>query len=272
MKLIFVDIDGTLTEAGSNVPPQSALDAIKATQAKGNKVFLCTGRNLAMLSPLLKYGFDGVVASGGGYVTIGDEVIYDHPMTKEQTELALDVLKRNGVFRTIEAKDATYGDESLGDFLKGTSEGNSEIERWRKALSEDLVIMPMHEYDGRPIYKVVIMCQEESQLTEARALLEKDFNFAIQDVAAHNCLNGDLVNRAFDKGKGIERVAEKLGVDMKDTYGFGDSMNDLEMIQTVGVSVTMANGSDKLKAISTYVADDVKNDGLAKAFKHLGLI
>ena len=39
MKLIFVDIDGTLTEAGSNVPPQSALDAIKATQAKGNKVF-----------------------------------------------------------------------------------------------------------------------------------------------------------------------------------------------------------------------------------------
>ena len=28
-KLIFLDIDGTLTPAGSNVPPQSALEAIR---------------------------------------------------------------------------------------------------------------------------------------------------------------------------------------------------------------------------------------------------
>ncbi|MBQ0065620.1 MAG: HAD hydrolase family protein, partial [Firmicutes bacterium] len=60
-KLIFLDIDGTLTVAGENVPPQSALEAIKKTQEKGNLVFLCTGRNLGMLSPLLKYGFDGVI-------------------------------------------------------------------------------------------------------------------------------------------------------------------------------------------------------------------
>ena len=62
MKLIFLDIDGTLTTPGSNEPPQSALDAIKAAQKKGHKVFLCSGRNPGMLSPLLKFGFDGVVA------------------------------------------------------------------------------------------------------------------------------------------------------------------------------------------------------------------
>ena len=43
MKLIFLDIDGTLTTPGSNEPPQSALDAIKAAQKKGHKVFLCSG-------------------------------------------------------------------------------------------------------------------------------------------------------------------------------------------------------------------------------------
>ena len=77
MKLIFVDIDGTLTRPGENIPPESALTVIRQTQAKGNKVFLCTGRNLDMLKPLLVYGFDGVVGSGGGYVTAGDEVLYD---------------------------------------------------------------------------------------------------------------------------------------------------------------------------------------------------
>ena len=218
-KLIFLDIDGTLTVAGSNEPPASALEAIKKTQALGNMVFLCTGRNYAMLSPLLKFGFDGMVATAGGYLTVGDEVIYDKPMTPEQTKTALETLHAGGVFCTIEAKDATYGDEDLGSFLSGQGEGNSEIERWRKALSSSL-----------------------------------------------------LINRDFDKGRGILRICEKLGVPVEDTFGFGDSMNDLEMIETVGTSVCMENGAEALKKISDYVCPSVENDGLAEAFRHFGLV
>lgn len=271
-KLLFVDIDGTLTIPGSNTPPESALQAIRQAQVNGHKVFLSTGRNMGMLAPLLKYGFDGVVGCGGGIVTLGNETIYDCPMTNEKRDIALDVLKRNGVFRTIEARDITYGDESLGDFLSQTSGGNSEIERWRKALSSDLGIRPMHEYDGRPIYKIVVMCQQESQLTEARELLESDFNFAIQDVAAHSCLNGDLVNRQFDKGKGMVKICERLGMSISDTIGFGDSMNDLEMIKMAGTSVVMANGSETLKAMADRIAPPVEEDGLYKIFKELDLI
>lgn len=51
-KLIFVDIDGTLTPAGTNVPPDSALLAIRKAQQAGNRVLLCTGRNVDMLKPL----------------------------------------------------------------------------------------------------------------------------------------------------------------------------------------------------------------------------
>ena len=108
-KLIFLDIDGTLTLPGHNEPPESALRAIRAAQAKGHLVFLCSGRNYAMLSPLLQYGFDGVVAGAGGYVTIGDKVIYDMPMSREDTETALRTLHNGGVFCTIEAKDYLRG-------------------------------------------------------------------------------------------------------------------------------------------------------------------
>lgn len=271
MKLIFLDIDGTLTRPGENVPPESALAAIRKAQAAGNRVFLCTGRNYAMLKPLLVYGFDGMVAGAGGYVTCGDEVLFDCPMTKEQTETALEVLHRNGVFCTLETKEVTYGDENLGDFLSGQAEGNSEIERWRKALSSSLDIHPMQEYDGAPAYKVVIMCLEEKQLDEPRALLEKDFDFCLQVVPAHGCLNGELINRLYDKGRGVRRVAEYLGVPMEDTYGFGDSMNDLEMIKTVGTSVCMENGAEPLKAMSDMVCPSVDDDGLYQAFEQLGL-
>ena len=86
-KLIFLDIDGTLTPAGSNFPPESAMAAVRKAQKAGHLVFLCTGRNPAMLAPVLALGFDGAVAGAGGYVFAGDEVLFDCPMPKDQFEL-----------------------------------------------------------------------------------------------------------------------------------------------------------------------------------------
>lgn len=272
-KLIFLDIDGTLTPAGSNIPPGSALEAIRKAQRKGNRVFLCTGRNMAMLAPVLRYGFDGAVASSGGYVTVGSQVVFDCPMTPEQTRSAMEVLERNHVFRTVEARDATFGDTGLSDLLARTKEGNSELERWRRALAENLGIRPMKEYDGRPVYKIVIMCLDEAQLAEPRRLLEKDFEFCMQIVHEHaDCINGELINRAFSKGTGVRAVCERLGVPMTDTVGFGDSMNDAAMVDAVGCSVCMGNGAAALKERCDVVCDTVQNDGLAKAFAQLDLI
>ena len=126
-KLVFLDIDGTLTPAGSNTPPESAMRAIRAAQKNGHKIFLCTGRNPAMLAPVLALGFEGAVAAAGGYVFAGDKVLFDCPMTPEQLETGMRLLKENGVFRTIEAKDATWGDEDLGDFLASAGEAGRSI-------------------------------------------------------------------------------------------------------------------------------------------------
>lgn len=270
-KLIFLDIDGTLTPAGSNQPPESAMRAIRKAQANGHLVFLCTGRNPGMLAPVLALGFEGAVSCAGGHVFAGDEVFFDCPMDKEQLDTGMRLLKENGVFRTIEARHATWGDEDLGDFLAQAGEGNSELVRWRKALAEQLNIRPMREYDGSPIYKIVFMCKTAGQLAPARQALEKDYSFVVQDVAAHQCLNGELINRKFDKGRGVRIVAAHYGMDIGDTIGFGDSMNDLEMIETVGYSVCMGNGSPRLKEISDLVCPAVEEDGLAWAFDRLGL-
>ena len=271
-KLIFLDIDGTLTSPGSNTPPESALEAIRLAQAAGHRVFLCSGRNYDMLRPLLAYGFDGAVASGGGYVFMGDQVLYDCPMTDEQRTRALELFAEGGVLRTIEAKDASYCDEGMGEFLQQSSGGNSELLRWREALEKDLGIRPMREYDGRPIYKIVFMCATADQLAPAVKELEEAFYFLVQDLAGANCLNGELINRKFDKGTGILRVCEALGYAPEDTVGFGDSMNDLEMIRTVGFSVCMENGSPNLKQRSDLVCPAVEDDGLAWAFRKLGLV
>ena len=104
-------------------------------------------------------------------------------------------------------------------------------------------------------------------------MLGDEFDFVIQEVRAHgSCQNGELINRAFDKGTGIRKIAEALKVPLSDTYGFGDSMNDLTMIQTVGTSICMANGAEALKKISNVVVPSVEEDGLEKGFQMLGLL
>ena len=73
------------------------------------------------------------------------------------------------------------------------------------------------------------------------------------------------------EGRGVRLAAEALGFELADTVGFGDSLNDLEMIETVGYGVCMENGSEALKAVSDLVCPAVEDDGLAQAFAQLGL-
>lgn len=273
MKLIFLDIDGTLTEPGSNTPPASAVEAIRGAQAKGNLVFLCTGRNRGMASPLMKYGLDGMIGAGGGIILYRGEKIYDCPMTEEQRVRVLTSLEKNGVYRTVECEMDSYTDESFKEFIaQSAKDGNSELLRWRNQIEESLNIRPMAEYREEPVYKVVVMSPVEKQLREAEKEWKEDFQLILQEPDKYGIYNGEVVNRSFDKGKAILRLCEHLGVDIADTYGFGDSMNDREMIEVVGTSVCMENGAEDLKKLSDMVCPKVSENGIKKSFTKLGLM
>ena len=273
-KLIFLDIDGTLTEPGKNIPPESAVEAVEMARRAGHKVFLCTGRNYGMLKPLLKYGFDGLIASSGGYIEVEKKVIYDHPMTKEQEQRAMDVLAQNQIFCTIECRDGSYTDERLKDFLRDNQDKseNSELLRWREQIEQSLGIRPMSEYKGQPLYKIVMMALSRESLENAKKILGKDFAFCIQETKGHTIHNGELICTDYDKGQAVERVCSYLGYTVKDTIGFGDSMNDLEMMETVGISVCMQNGSNALKDIADYVCPPYYENGIYEAFQRYQLL
>ena len=270
-KIIFLDIDGTLTEPGHNEPPESAIWAVKKAQEEGNYVVLCTGRNYAMLSPLLSYGFDGVVASSGGYIECQGEVVYDCTMTEQQQQSVLGVLEENGVYRTVECMEGSYTDEGFKDFLRShVGEGsNSELLRWREQIEASLNILPMKEYKGQRVYKVVVMSPSMGQLEQPQKLLAEDFAFCIQDGDMGGFINGEVVNRKFDKGKAVERVCRYFGLPVQNSVAIGDSMNDREMLEAAGLSICMENGSEGLKKLADDICPSVKEHGIREAFlKH----
>ena len=273
-KLIFLDIDGTLTEPGKNVPPPSAVEAVRRARVQGHKVVLCSGRNYGMLFPVLQFGFDGLAASAGGYIEYNGQVIYDCPMTLEQQKKVLDVFKESGIYRTIGGRNSSYTDEGFKEFLaeNAQSRANSELLRWRIQIESELDIHPMSEYDGEPIYGMAFMSRGTQRLEKPMQLLQDEFDFCIQDTDACGIVNGELINKAFNKGTAVTQLSAHLGIDIKNTIAFGDSMNDLEMLQTAGYSVCMGNGSKRLKSVANMVCPPVNKDGLYRAFLQLGLI
>ena len=75
-KLIFLDVDGTLTLPDGEVSPK-VKEAIHQVQHNGHEVFLCTGRSYAGTRPLFSLGFDGMICSAGGYIEVHGQKIFE---------------------------------------------------------------------------------------------------------------------------------------------------------------------------------------------------
>ena len=69
-----------------------------------------------------------------------------------------------------------------------------------------------------------------------------------------------------------QELIEKLGIDKKDTYAFGDADNDVEMMQAVGTGIAMGRHSEKVGEVASMVTGTVKEEGITMALKKLGLI
>ena len=278
-RLIFLDIDGTLLPPGEMLVPENTLRALDRAKANGHKLFLCTGRNLRMTAPLLQHDcFAGAVCSAGGYVLCDGKVLVDIPIEPEVAAGVQSAMGRHGVECTLEARDATFGGAEMMKRWSFTHKKdaslNSEAERWRKAMEDGMAITPAEQYRGEPLYKIVYIANHESDLDEAKRLYEDKFVFCESKLDKMNdgFVNGELINRKFNKGTGIKAICDDLGCTLADTIGFGDSDNDLQMTDVAGISVCMANGSENLKKRCDRIAPSVYDDGIAKEFQELGLI
>jgi hydroxymethylpyrimidine pyrophosphatase-like HAD family hydrolase len=83
---------------------------------------------------------------------------------------------------------------------------------------------------------------------------------------------GDLGVKGITKAHAVECLLDHLGARKEDTIAFGDAKVDIPMFECCALSVCMGSGGEEAKAAADYVTADVDDDGLYKAFVHLGLI
>lgn len=82
----------------------------------------------------------------------------------------------------------------------------------------------------------------------------------------------EVIPKCIDKGKGLEKVCQRLGIDSSDSISFGDSENDIPMLQGAGIGVAMGNASENVKKAADMITASNNEDGIAATLTELGIL
>ena len=273
-KFIFLDIDGTLVSA-MQAPSKQVTAAVRGARANGHKVFLCTGRNMPIIGrDIWDIGFDGVIASAGGHVEAGGNVLFDSLLPEETIQECLEVFHSHDMYCRIETPEGIYTDPQMEELLSHAkaNPANSELVRMQKEIEAGIDIQPYERYPHKGAYKICFTSRKLESVEQTKQILGSRFVYAVHPYAGSNsCFNGEIIPKGIDKGRGIKLVCSYYGADLRDTIAFGDSMNDYEMMQTAGLSVAMGNACEELKRMADLICGNVWDDGIYYEFQKMKL-
>ena len=258
IKIVFTDIDGTLFSHVTNSVPQTAIAAIHLLQAKGIKVFLCSGRNYYLIrkSGILNLIHpDGLVMMNGSSAEVDGKIIYRYPIPETVVDKII-----------LFAKKLKFGltliEENEGHINMIDDRVISAHEKYGTRFPQ-----PRHfpDHYDRVVYQMIAFCDE---IEESLFLphLENCKSARWDEYAVDIMLNDS------DKSKGIQSVLEYYGYSPEEAACLGDGENDVEMMLYCGHSACMGAGSPKAKKVAEYTAPDIDKDGWASACLHFGLI
>lgn len=260
IRSLFFDIDGTLCSLKTHAIPESTVKALEAARTNGIKVFISTGRPIAIITNLgaIEHLIDGYITTNGAYCFVGDDVVRCTPIPEKDVRMMMRDAEEYGYPCII------AGDRGLAVFNHPKETVDRVFRRELNVTNIDMEkpvgdILAGHVFQVTPFFAAghePLLMARLSHCISAR--WHPEFT--------------DITAREADKGKGLEVMAEYLGLDISETMAFGDGGNDISIIRQAGVGVAMGNAADEVKASADYVTTSVDDDGVMNALRHFGVI
>ena len=262
-KAVFFDVDGTLFDMKYGIP-ESAKDAIRKLRKNGHYAFICTGRTGACLfdEELFAIGFDGMISACGAYVRYGDEVLLDYKMPVGKLKRTLDIMNRYRMIPVLEGEEYLYYDRQKLVVEKK----DPYMTYMERVNSEHLSPLP-DQIEDMHVKKYCVSLDDIELAQEGlRLLAEEDTIMHLSPIVK------EVVPSQFSKATGMELICRRIGIEMKDTFAFGDSANDIVMLRAAGCGIAMGNACREAKETADYVTAALLDDGIYKGLAHFGLI
>ena len=259
MKILFVDVDGTLVDYDGTVQ-ESAILALKQAKKNGHMVFLCTGRNLTELrKEILDIPKDGLICANGAFVTIGDKILHESYFDKEELREICGWLENNKIAYYLASNDALFASENYEEIA----------ERYIPHLK------PLHtevlKEARKDINKVSMILTEKKEHLLAEEKW-KEYQVSPRGMEGERYLFCDIRLKKVNKKEAVKMILEELKIPKGDAIAFGDGMIDIPLFEECGSAVAMGNAYEEVKMAADYVTSDVNDDGVYAAFRYLNLI
>ncbi len=261
-KAVFFDIDGTIWDEKRQIP-DSTKEAFRKMKEQGHYLFISSGRTRVFIpdEALMPLGFDGILAGCGTYGEFQGEVKFYHKIALEEIQRINLFLRSLGAAYILEGRYFLYLDEER--FPKDSSfpqEMSQEMGEKMLRVTGNENSLEVSKFCVNYLDDSAKQMQLERQLEPGYTVIHRGGNFM------------EIVPKGFHKATGIQEICHMLSIAHENTYSFGDSTNDLDMLEYTAHSVAMGDGMQQAKAAAEYVTTPLWEDGIYLACEHYGLI
>ncbi|HFU4460312.1 TPA: Cof-type HAD-IIB family hydrolase [Streptococcus suis] len=256
VRLVATDMDGTFLDGQGSFDKERFSRILDGLEEKQIPFVIASGNGMGRLLQLCQ-GFEDrliFVADNGAHVYQNGKTMIRRAIQQEELEAILHFFKGRwaDVCLMLSNEENIYMQAGAGQPFEGTDlpiePAQMAAFQSRVTYLDDLSVYPITE----PIYRLGLWVPEEQVVQ-----LIEPFNQAFQGqlVAVTSGYGSiDILPQGIHKAWGLEQVLTSLDIEPEQVMAFGDSDNDIEMLELVGYSYAMENATDKVKAVAKYLA------------------
>ncbi|MCI5847714.1 MAG: Cof-type HAD-IIB family hydrolase [Clostridiales bacterium] len=250
---IVTDMDDTLLDANGKISDYT-LRVVKECVARGLRFIPASGRTQSSLRPFVEQMGTGCPYIGGN----GSEIIgADHQLLEQQTldaETARQIcafLREHGFYVHVYHDDAFYYDDEC------TAATNYKHSSGMRGIAVgDLV--SFIDFDTPKVLSV----STPEKVQQMMPLLQEHFQGRVTCTQSKAYFL-EVVAPGASKGGALRRLAQRIGIRPENTLVFGDSLNDISMLQFGPYGVAVGNARPVVQQAAWQVCLPNTQDGEA---------
>ena len=264
IRLIAIDLDGTLLNSAKEITPATAKALAKA-RSKGAQVVLASARPPRTTRPFYeRLGLATPMISYNGALVLDpptNRVLMHRPLPLASAVRITQLARRlyPGVLISAEILDRWYTDRV---------DPAHQTETARLCRPDQ--VAPIAEWLREDVTKLLLL-GEPQQLQKLSQAVNRELPHEVNQVQTeHDLLQ--IMHATVSKAQALRVVAAELHVPREKVMAIGDNANDVGMLQWAALSAAMGTGADSAKAVADFVTAGHDDDGVAEALDRAGLL
>lgn len=270
IKLISLDLDGTLLDSGRNIP-QENINILEEAEKKGKIICISTGSPLDLMPHSLLRDINisyAITANGSAvYDYKTRECIFENSIPIKHGEQIIDYLSDKNVHTDFFIGGKGYVPIQCRGIIDklNVTEARKEYLRNHRIWMDSFFDLKGELDKGLQKITLNFFPDEDGKLVDYDTI-NRDFFLDKQlQVTTGVKDNMEITRTGVDKGKALTRLLEKIGIEKQDVIAFGDAKNDISIIKMAGIGVAMDNAMEELKACADEIT--LSNDACGVAWE-----